>query len=292
MTNNSTMKFTKLQATGNDFILVDARNIERDWAKLAEEMCRRHFSIGADGLILVMSSNGPNLRMRMLNPDGSEAEICGNGLRCFAKYIIDRHITPGPSLTVETIAGSRAVQAFLSQGKVHQAKVNMGVPRFSAEDIPVVVGKAEKSRGEVDITPILDYALDVGEKELTLSFVSMGNPHAVAFLSQPVADFPLSEIGPEVEKHPIFPLRVNYEVGRVLNPTRIEARVWERGAGETLSCGSGACAIAVVARLKGYTGDEVDIMLPGGELIVAWDGVGEVYLTGPVEEVFAGEWLK
>ena len=292
MTNNSTMKFTKLQATGNDFILVDARNIERDWAKLAEEMCRRHFSIGADGLILVMSSNGPNLRMRMLNPDGSEAEICGNGLRCFAKYIIDRHITPGPSLTVETIAGSRAVQAFLSQGKVHQAKVNMGVPRFSAEDIPVVVGKAEKSRGEVDITPILDYALDVGEKELTLSFVSMGNPHAVAFLSQPVADFPLSEIGPQVERHPIFPERVNYEVARVLNRTRIEARVWERGAGETLSCGSGACAIAVVARLKGYTGDEVDIILPGGKLIVGWDGAGEVYLSGPAEEVFAAEWLK
>ena len=292
MTNNSTMKFTKLQATGNDFVLVDARNIERDWAKLAEEMCLRHFSIGADGLILVMSSNGPNLRMRMLNPDGSEAEICGNGLRCFAKYIIDRQIAPGPSLTVETLAGSRAVQAFLSQGKVHQAKVNMGVPRFSAEDIPVVVGKAEKSRGEVDIMPILDYALDVGGKELTLSFVSMGNPHAVAFLSQPVADFPLSEIGPEVEKHPIFPLRVNYEVGRVLNPTRIEARVWERGAGETLSCGSGACAIAVVARLKGYTDNQVDIILPGGQLIVEWDTVGQVYLSGPVEEVFAGEWLK
>ncbi len=286
------MNFTKSQATGNDFILIDARNMERVWAKLAQDMCHRHFGIGADGLILVMASDAATLRMRMLNPDGSEAEICGNGLRCFAKYVIDRQITPGPSLAVETMAGSRTVQVFLSQGKVHQARVNMGVPRFSAKDIPVVMGEAEKGRGEVDIMPILDYALDVHGKKLTLSFVSMGNPHAVDFLSQPVAEFPLSEIGPGVERHPIFPERVNYEVARVLNSTKIEARVWERGAGETLSCGSGACAIAVVARLKGYAGDEVDIMLPGGELIVAWDGAGEVYLTGAVEEVFDGEWLR
>jgi len=286
------MNFTKSQATGNDFILIDARNMERDWAKLAQDMCHRHFGIGADGLILVMASDAATLRMRMLNPDGSEAEICGNGLRCFAKYVIDRQITPGPSLAVETMAGSRTVQAFLSQGKVHQARVNMGVPRFSAKDIPVVMGEAEKGRGEVDIMPILDYALDVHGKKLTLSFVSMGNPHAVDFLSQPVGEFPLSEIGPQVERHPVFPERVNYEVARVLNRTKIEARVWERGAGETLSCGSGACAVAVVARLKGYTDDEVDIMLPGGELIVAWGGAGEVYLTGAVEEVFDGEWLK
>ena len=138
------MNFIKSQATGNDFILVDARNIERDWAKLAQDMCHPHFGIGADGLILVMVSNGASLRMRMLNPDGSEAEICGNGLRCFAKYVIDRQIAPVPSLTVETLAGSRTVQAFLSQGKVHQARVNMGVPRCSAEDIPVVMGEAEK----------------------------------------------------------------------------------------------------------------------------------------------------
>jgi diaminopimelate epimerase len=286
------MNFTKSQATGNDFILIDARNMERDWAKLAQAMCHRHFGIGADGLILVMALDAATLRMRMLNPDGSEAEICGNGLRCFAKYVIDRQIAPGPSLAVETMAGSRTVQAFLSQGKVHQVRVNMGVPRFSAKDIPVVMGEAEKGRGAVDIMPILDYALDVHGKKLTLSFVSMGNPHAVDFLSQPVAEFPLSEIGPQVERHPIFPERVNYEVARVVNSTKIEARVWERGAGETLSCGSGGCAVAVVARLKGYTGDDVDIVLPGGDLIVAWDGAGEVYLTGPVQDVFDGEWLK
>ncbi|TRZ93206.1 MAG: diaminopimelate epimerase [Dehalococcoidia bacterium] len=286
------MNFAKLQATGNDFILLDAWNMNWGWSKLAQDICHRHLGIGGDGLILVMASNNADLKMRMLNPDGSEAEACGNGLRCFAKYIIDRQIARGPSLTVETLAGVRKVQVFMAQGKVNQVKASMGAPRFRAEDIPVMIGKQKTGRGEVDIIPILDYPLNIVGRELTLSFVSMGNPHAVNFLSQPVVDFSLSEIGPAVEKHPMFPERVNFEVARVVNQGKIEARVWERGAGETLSCGSGACAIAVVARLKGYIDDEVDIMLPGGTLTVDWDGAGEVYLTGPVEEVFTGEWLK
>jgi diaminopimelate epimerase len=168
----------------------------------------------------------------------------------------------------------------------------MGKPRFKAEDIPVLIDKPRKSKGGVDIISILDYPLNVRGKKLALSFVSMGNPHAVSFLSQPVADFPLSEIGPQVENDPIFPERVNLEIARVLNRNKIEARVWERGAGETLSCGSGACAIAAIAKLKGYTDNRVDIMLPGGNLTINMDGVGELYLSGPVEEVFTGEWLK
>jgi len=286
------MKFTKLQATGNDFILIYARNIDLDWPKLARDMCHRHCGIGADGLLLVIPSNAADLKMRMFNPDGSEAEICGNGLRCFAKYVVDRGIAARQNLTVETVVGTRTIQASISQGKVSHAKVNMGTPRFRAEDIPVLIEKQQKGRGEVDITSILDYPLTIDKRKFTLSFVSMGNPHAVNFLSNPVADFPLSEIGPQVENHPIFPERVNFEIARVLNRSKIEARVWERGAGETLSCGSGACAIAVIARLKGYTDNEVDIMLPGGNLTIAWDGVGEIYLSGPVEEVFTGEWLK
>jgi len=286
------MNFTKLQATGNDFILIDARNMERDWPKLARDMCHRHCGIGTDGLLLVMPSNAANLRMQMFNPDGSEAEVCGNGLRCFAKYVIDRQIVPGPNLTVDTMAGIRTIEASRSQGKVNRAKVNMGTPHFRAEDIPVIIDSPKKGRGEVDIIPILDYPLTIAGRDLPLSFVSMGNPHAVSFLSQPVADFPLAEIGPQVENHPIFPERVNFEIARVLNRNKIEARVWERGAGETLSCGSGACAIAVIAKLKGYTDDKVDIMLPGGNLTIKWDGAGEVYLSGPVEEVFTGEWLK
>jgi len=286
------MKFTKLQATGNDFILIYARNIDQDWSKLARGMCHRHCGIGADGLLLVIPSNAADLRMRMFNPDGSEAEVCGNGLRCFAKYVVDRGIAARQNLTVETIAGTRTIQASISQGKVSHAKVNMGTPRFKAEDIPVLIEKQQKSRGEVGITPILDYPLTIDKRKFALSFVSMGNPHAVNFLSNPVADFSLSEIGPQVENHPMFPERVNFEIARVLNRSKIEARVWERGAGETLSCGSGACAITVIARLKGYTDNIVDIMLPGGNLTMTWDGVGEVYLSGPVEEVFTGEWLK
>ena len=286
------MKFTKLQATGNDFILIDSRNLELDWSKLAQDMCHRYFGVGADGLILVTASDTASLRMRLFNQDGSEAEVSGNGLRCFAKYVIDRKITPGPSLTVETMAGIRTIQASISQDKVSHAKVNMGMPRFRAKDIPVLIDKPQKGRGEVDIMSVIDCPLNVDGEKLTLSFASMGNPHAVSFLSQPVADFPLSEIGPQVENHPMFPQRVNFEIARVTSNNQLEARVWERGAGETLSCGSGACAIAAIARLKGYTGNEVDIKLPGGKLTLNWDGVGEIYLSGPVEEVFTGEWLK
>jgi diaminopimelate epimerase len=286
------MNFTKLQATGNDFILIDARNIEWDWPKLARDMCHRYLGVGADGIMLVMTSHTASLKMRLFNSDGSEAEISGNGLRCFAKYAIDRQIVPGPNLTVETMAGIRNIQTSMSRSKVSHAKVNMGKPRFKAEDIPVLIDKPRKSRGGVDIISILDYPLNVRGKKLALSFVSMGNPHAVSFLSQPVSDFPLSEIGPQVENHPIFPERVNFEIARVLNRNKIEARVWERGAGETLSCGSGACAIAAIAKLQGYTDNEIDIMLPGGNLTINMDGVGELYLSGPVKEVFTGEWLK
>jgi len=286
------MKFTKLQATGNDFILVDARNMEQDWATMAQVMCHRHLGIGADGLILMMASDVADLRMRIFNSDGSEAEVCGNGLRCFAKYVIDRQIAHGPSLTVEAMSGIRIVQAFMFQEKVNKAKVNMGAPRFRAEDIPVVMDKQKNGKGEVDIISMLDYPLNVAEKELTLSFVSMGNPHAVSFLPHPVVDFPLSEFGPLVEHYPIFPERVNFEIVEIVNRRYMVARVWERGVGETLACGSGACAIGVLARMKDYIDDEVDIKLPGGELTISWDGVGEVYLTGSVEEVFNGEWMK
>lgn len=286
------MNFTKLQATGNDFIFVDARNMERDWSKLAREICHRYYGAGADGLILIASSNRASLKMRLFNSDGSEAEVSGNGLRCFAKYVIDRQIVAGPKITVETMSGIRTIEAAMTQGKVTHAKVNMGTPRFKAEDIPVLIDKPKKGRGEVDIKLIIDYPLTIGRRGLALSFVSMGNPHAVSFLSQPVSDFPLSVVGPQVENHRMFPERVNFEIARVLKRNKIEARVWERGAGETLSCGSGACAIAVTARNKGYIDDEIDIILKGGDLTVYWDGAGEVYLSGPVEEVFTGEWPK
>jgi len=287
------MKFSKLQATGNDFILVDARTMEREWSKLAQAMCDRHFGVGADGLILVQNSTIADLKMRIFNSDGSEAEVSGNGLRCFAKYAIERGLIGkvssragqgNRSLTIETLSGVRKIKAYMSGNKVNRVEVNMGLPQFQPEQIPVKV--------RVDVTPILDYPLVIDGKKLTLSLLSMGNPHAVSFLSRSIADFPLAEIGPKVERHPMFPQRTNFEVARVLSRGKIEAKVWERGVGETLACGSGASAIAVAAQLLDYVDRQVDIILEGGTLTVSWDRVGEVLLSGPVEEVFTGEWLE
>ncbi len=286
------MKFSKLQATGNDFILVDARTMEAEWPKLARAMCDRHFGVGADGLILVQNSTSADLKMRLFNSDGSEAEVSGNGLRCFAKYAIEEGLVgkmssraeqKNRSLSIETLSGVRKVKADMSGNKINRADVNMGLPRFQPEQIPV--------RVKVDIIPILNYPLVIDGKKLTLAILSIGNPHAVSFLSQRVADFPLAEIGAKVEKHPMFPQRTNFEVARVLSRGSIEARVWERGVGETLACGSGASALAVAARLLDYVDRQVDIILAGGTLTVSWDMVGEVLLSGSVEEVFTGEWL-
>jgi diaminopimelate epimerase len=287
------MKFSKLQAAGNDFIVVDARTMEGEWSKLAQAMCDRHFGIGADGLILVYDSTIADLKMRIFNTDGSEAEVSGNGLRCFAKYAIEKALSDKLSslverdnrpLTIDTLSGVRKVKAYMSRNKVKRVEVNMGLPQFQPDLIPI--------KGKVDIIPILNYPIVIGRKELNLSLLSMGNPHAVSFLSRPIADFPLAEIGPKVEKYPIFPQRTNFEVARVLDREKIEARVWERGVGETLACGSGACAIAVAAQLLDYVENQVDIILKGGTLTISWDRVGEVLLTGPVEEIFTGEWLE
>ena len=291
------MKFSKLQATGNDFILADARTTEREWPGLARAMCDRHLGVGADGLILVQNSSSADLRMRLFNSDGSEAEVSGNGLRCFAKYAIEKGLPEknrsqaGESdrfVTIETLSGVRRVKAHVSWNKVVRAEVNMGLPRFQPEQIPVrvQVGIPISSGG------LLNYPLMIDGKRLSLSILSMGNPHAVSFLSQPVADFPLAEIGPKVERHSMFPQRTNFEAARILSRERIEARVWERGVGETLACGSGASAIAVAARLLDYVDRQVDVIVAGGTLTVSWDMVGDVLLSGPVEEVFTGEWLE
>lgn len=288
------MNFAKLQATGNDFIVIDARRLRRNWSDLAKKMCHRHFGIGADGLILILSSRIAKLRMRMFNPDGSEAEICGNGLRCLAKYAFERGLVKNRIFSVETRAGIKKLRVTLSRGKVRRVKVSMGTPAFAAKDIPVSldIEPVGNSSNGTDITPILDYPLRLNDMVLPVSLVSMGNPHAVMFLDQPVDNYPLTEVGPKVENHPLFPERTNFEIARVLNENAIEARVWERGAGETLSCGSAACAVAVLASWKGMTRNKVDIILHGGRLSVSCDSRGEVHLEGPVEEVFVGKWLK
>jgi len=267
---------------------------------MARAMCDRHFGIGADGLLLLLPSDVADFRMRIFNADGTEAEACGNGTRCFAKYIVEKGLSSEKSgevpvvqaprqLLVETMSGTRLVR-LTNTKKLTRIQVGMGVPRFGAEEIPVVMASESGPGRVVDIKPTLVYSAVVNGRELLLNLVSMGNPHAVCFWPHPVADFPLSELGPKIEKLAIFPNRINFEVANVVSRQRIEARVWERGVGETLACGTGACAIAVTARLHGYVDPEVNVELPGGVLQVDWDGAGEVFLSGPAEIVFTGKW--
>jgi diaminopimelate epimerase len=282
------MKFTKMHGAGNDYIYIDARELDQDWASLSRAMSDRHFGVGSDGIILILNSPVADLKMRMFNADGSEGEMCGNGIRCFVKYAIEHGIVSPveAALTVDTLAGIRSVAPIYQGRRVTGARVSMGPPRFAPEEIPVSLDPA---MGSIK-PPILKYPIQPGDLRLLLNFVSMGNPHAVCFIDQPVREFPLHSIGPLVERHAIFPRRANFEIVNIAGEGHLTARVWERGSGETLACGTGACAIAVVSRLLGHTGDRVDITLPGGTLTVDWDGAGEVFLEGPAEEVFSGDW--
>ncbi len=281
------MNFTKLQSAGNDFVLVETSNMSHNWAQTARAICWRHFGIGADGLLLLMPSEAADFAMKVFNADGSEAEACGNGLRCLIKYAIATGLTQAQEITVATAAGIRKAQ-LKKKGRETMIQHGMGKPEFAAGKIPVEIepGKQQPAGSKL----ISGYPLIVAGRELSLSFVALGNPHAIHFIKQPVAGFPLSQLGPVVEEDKLFPNRVNFEVARVLNRTRIEVRVWERGVGETLACGSGACAVAVAARLLGYIDSVVNIILPGGTLEVEWDGAGEVLLSGPAEIIFSGEW--
>lgn len=284
------MNFTKLQAAGNDFVLVETSDIQRNWAPVAMAMCDRHFGVGADGLLLLLPSDRADFQMRIFNPDGSESEACGNGLTCLVKYVLNRGLahSEAQEILIETMAGIRKTKINRVKGKLAKIQVSMGAPKFAARDIPVVI--EEGKRGLVDIKSMLSYTITIENRELSLNFVSIGNPHAVYFCQQPISDFSLSQIGPKIEHLPIFPNRINFEVANVMNRRLIEARVWERGVGETLACGSGACAVAVAAQLRGYVDNKVEVKLPGGILEVGWDRVGEIFLSASAEIVFTGEW--
>jgi diaminopimelate epimerase len=284
------VRFGKLHGAGNDYIVVDARRLSLDWPAVARTLCHRHYGVGADGLLLALPSSRADVGMRIFNPDGSEAEMCGNGIRCLVKFALERGIIPWKErVLVETAAGIRVVVPLWRDGGVVRARVGMGKPILRAAEVPVDVAhpSARKGGGEM----ALGWPLEVEGRAFAFTGVSMGNPHAVVFLEEPVEAFPLDRYGPGVERHPLFPRRVNFEVVNVLDRGRLKVRVWERGAGETLACGTGACAVAVAARLHGYVEDRVDVLLPGGTLTVSWDGTGEVVLEGPVEEVFEGRWL-
>ncbi len=273
-----------MHGTGNDFVVVSADSKSRDWPGLAVAMCDRHFGVGADGLILALPSTRAALRMRMFNPDGSEAEMCGNGIRCLVKFAVERGLasTREDSITIETLAGDLRCELTRSAGQVERVRVAMGVPRLQPAEVPV------RASGD---GALLDFPVNVPAGTFRVTCVSMGNPHAVHFTETPVADFSLSTIGPSVEHNQAFPNRVNFEIVNSVSLGHVRARVWERGAGETLACGTGACAIGVAARLRGMSDGGTIVSLPGGDLTIEWDGAGDVFLSGPATEVFSGEWL-
>jgi diaminopimelate epimerase len=278
-----------MHGTGNDFVVIDGTSdalrsrATEDWARLAIAMDDRHVGIGGDGILVALPSSVAQLRMRMFNPDGSEAEMCGNGIRCLAKFAVERGLAEPQDgrLTVETGAGVLACELLPSAADVQAVRVSMGLPRLDPREIPLLAEQAPPVRG---------FPVQVDGATYPVTCVSMGNPHAVLFTDVPVREFPLERIGPLVEHHAAFPKRVNFEVVNVESRGRLQARVWERGAGLTLACGTGACAVAVAARLNGLAGDASDVVLPGGTLRIEWDGEGEAFLTGPAVEVFEGEW--
>jgi diaminopimelate epimerase len=285
------MDFAKLHSAGNDFVLIETPGEDMDWARLAQAMCHRHFGIGGDGLLLLLPSIEADFAMRIFNADGSEAEACGNGLRCLIYYVFTHKLTKSDAetVTVATAAGIRKAKLYKKNGQLVNIESSMGSPQFKAEVIPVVI---KEGRGEIDVNTefISSYPVTVGDRKLQLNFISMGNPHAVQFTKESVASYPLTQIGPLLQSDELFPKKVNFEVANIISRKLIEVRVWERGVGESLACGSGACAVAVAANLKGYVGDEVDIMLSGGTLGVRWDGQGEGYLSGRAEVVYTGIW--
>lgn len=277
------MKFTKMQGLGNDYVYVNCFEEKIDNPpELARRISDRHFGVGSDGLIMINPSDRADFEMEMYNADGSRGEMCGNGIRCVAKYVYDYGLTDKTDISVETLGGIKYLELTVEDGKVRTVKVDMGKPELEPQKIPV---KADGDKA-VD-EPIL-----VGGEEYRMTCVSMGNPHAVVFVGGDVRDFPLEEIGPKFESHERFPNRVNTEFVRVIDRHTAEMRVWERGSGETLACGTGACAVAVACVLNGLTEDEVTVRLLGGDLQIRWDREKDtVYMTGPAEVVFDGEWL-
>ena len=279
------MKFTKMHGAGNDYVYVNGYVESLDWPVISEKISNRHKGIGADGLIVAASSKIADLKMRMFNADGSEGEMCGNGIRCLVAFAMSEGLVDSNAnvISVETGAGVLDVRPTFGNSGMNGAIVDMGEPILRPSVIPV------------DLTdesfPVVDYPLDVNGRKFLMTFVSMGNPHAVSFIEEDVSSFPLEDIGPVVENHKMFPNKVNFEVVNVVSETHLKVRVWERGSGITMACGTGACAVVVAAHMKGLVGDQVNIELPGGMLGINWSGKGSILMEGPVEEVYRGQWL-
>lgn len=275
------MKFTKMHGAGNDYLYVNCfEPVELgDIPSLAQAMSDRHFGAGGDGLVLIQPSERADARMRMFNADGSEAEMCGNAVRCVAKYVYDHGIAKKDELQIETGRGVLALHCSISGGKVDRVRVNMDEPILRSADIPTTLP------GD----PPVNAPLKVGGRDLEVTCVSMGNPHCVTFVDEVNDDWVLN-IGPQVEVHEVFPRKINAEFIQVVSPGEVIMRVWERGSGETLACGTGACGAVVAGVLAGKTNRKVTVHLTGGDLEIEWAESGEVYMTGPAAEIFTGEW--
>lgn len=276
------MKFTKMHGCGNDYVYVNGfeENIA-DEAKAAIIVSDRHFGIGADGLIIIKPSDIADFEMVMYNADGSRGAMCGNGVRCVAKYVYDHKLTDKISISVASMGSIKYIDVDVENGKVVSAKVDMGSPVLEAKKIPVL-SENEKAVNE---------KITVDGKDYLMTCVSMGNPHAVVFTDIPVSEFPLEKIGPKFENNPVFPDRVNTEFVNITDRKNLNMRVWERGSGETLACGTGTCATVVAAILNGYADNDVTVHLIGGDLKISWSGneADSVFMTGPAETVFSGE---
>ena len=273
------LNFWKMHGLGNDYIVIDNRGgelSEEELPDLAIKLCRRRVGIGADGLLLVCNSRVADAKMRIFNPDGTEAEMCGNGIRCFAKYCFENGIAKKNVISVETLAGIKELRLKVVGEAVTSVRVNMGSPCFEAEKIPIIGNGT-----------FINKPLDVDGKILMATALSMGNPHCVIFVNN-IDDYPVDVIGPKVEDHKLFPKRTNVEFVQVISRKRLKVRVWERGVGETLACGTGACASVVAAKVLGKVEEGVIVELPGGKLIVEYEG-NVVFMEGPAEKVFEGK---
>ncbi len=276
------MKFTKLHGLGNDYIYVNTFEEKVSHpAELAVKVSDRHFGIGADGLILIMPSKTADFRMRIFNADGSEAEMCGNGLRAFSKYVYDHGMTKKETFQVETGAGILTVELFPKKGKAERIRVNMGEPRLRRLEIPMAGDDAEK---------VVLETINVGGTHFDITAVSMGNPHVVIYVED-VKNFPVEKYGRMIENHELFPRRTNVEFIEIVSPNEVIQRTWERGSGETLACGTGASAVTVAGVLTGKSERKLLVHLLGGDLELEWSQAdNHVYKVGPAVEVFSGEW--
>ena len=281
------MRFVKMHGAGNDYVFVDCfrQPVPHDPAAMARRVSDRHFGIGGDGLILILPSRVADARMWMFNADGSEAEMCGNGIRCVAKYLYDHRLCRREILHIETGAGVRSLDLEIHGGRTRRVRVDMGVPVLPPDRIPTTLPGNPSREG----SPVVEAELEVAGERLRVTCVSMGNPHAVAFVDR-LTDRWALEIGPKIEVDPHFPNRTNAEFVEVISPTEVRMRVWERGSGETLACGTGATAVGVAGVLAGRTERKVLVHLLGGDLEIEWADNNHAYMTGPAVEVFSGEW--